>query len=121
MSMRTTCHEALSARGPPAQASHVRLGRRFVDEDETAGGELTLLGPPLPSSFGDIGPALLGGMERLFLYVSPRATSAWCTAGTVQAIDSFSLIWAKVRSGWAATSANSPSRYSGRILAFLPE
>ena len=79
-----------------------------------------MLRPPSPSCFGDIGPALLGGMERLF-YVSPMATSAWCTAGTVQVIDSFSLIWAKVRSGWAATSANSPSRYSGRILAFLPE
>ena len=119
--MRTAGHQALAARGPPAQPGHVGLGRRLVDEDEPAGGELPLLGPPQPSSLGDIGPSLLGGVERLFLYVSPRATSAWCTAGTVQGIDSFSLICAKVRSGCAATNAKSPSRYSGRILAFLPE
>ncbi len=110
----------MSAWGPPAQASHVRLGHGLVDEDETAGGELTLPCPPLLSSFGDIGSALLGGIERLF-YVSPRETSAWRTAGIVLVIASFSLIWAKVRPGWAATRAKSPARYSGTILAFRPE
>jgi len=74
--VRTAHHEALAARGPPAQAGHVRLGRRFIDEDEPGGRDLALPGLPLPPRFGDIGSVLLGGVERLFLYVSPRAMSA---------------------------------------------
>ena len=76
VAMGTARHEALAARRPPPQAGHVRLGRRFVEEDEPAGRELALPGLPLPPRGGPIGPALFGGVERLFLYVSPRAMSA---------------------------------------------
>jgi hypothetical protein len=59
----------------PAQPCHVRLGRRFIEEDE-AGGIETFLDPaPDPAGAGDIGPGLLGSAERLFLYVSPMSAS----------------------------------------------
>jgi hypothetical protein len=76
MTMRTTRHETLTSRGSPAQAGHVRFGRRFVEEDESTGGKLALTGLPLATFFDHIRPTLLGRVERLFLYVSPKAMSA---------------------------------------------
>ena len=76
MAMGTTRHEALPPRGPPAQAGHVCFGRRFVEKDQATDGKLALRGLPLPPGFGDIGPILFGRVERLFLYVSPKAISA---------------------------------------------
>jgi hypothetical protein len=76
MAMGAARHQALPSRRPPTQAGHVGLGRRFVDEDEPAGGELTLPRSPLLPRDRDIGPVLFGCMESLFLYVSPKASRA---------------------------------------------
>ena len=76
MAMWTARPEPLPARGSPVEPRHVRFGGRLVDEDESTRRELALPGLPLVPRFGDIGPALFGGVERLFLYVSPRATRA---------------------------------------------
>jgi hypothetical protein len=76
MAVGTTRNEPLTARSPTAQAGHVRFGRRFVEEDEPVGRKLTLPGAPLLPRGRHIGPTLFGCMERLFLYVSPKAARA---------------------------------------------
>jgi hypothetical protein len=76
MAMWTARHEPLPAWSPPAEPRHVCFGGRLVDDDESTGCKLALPGLPLAPRFGDIGPRLFGGVERLFLYVSPSATRA---------------------------------------------
>ena len=60
----------------PAHTRHVRLGRRLVEEGKTRGVEARLAAFPEASFFGDIGAALLAGVERLFLYASPMRMRA---------------------------------------------
>lgn len=57
------------------QTRHVRLGRRFVEEDEAGGIEAFLGLAPDAASAGDIGPGLFCGAESLFLYDSPMSAS----------------------------------------------
>ena len=76
MAMGATRHETLPSRGPPAQPGHVCFGRRLVEEDQSTDGKLALRDLPLPPGFRDIRPILFGRVERLFLYVSPKAISA---------------------------------------------
>jgi hypothetical protein len=58
-----------------AQTRHVRLGRRLVDKDQPGRVERALAAFPAAPGLGDVGTALLGRMERLFLYVSPSLRS----------------------------------------------
>jgi len=76
MAVGTTGDESLSARSAATQACHVRLGGRLVDEDEPVRLEAALLPPPVLAGLRDVGAVLLGGMERLFLKVSPIAARA---------------------------------------------
>jgi hypothetical protein len=58
-----------------AQSRHVRFGRRLVEKDESGGYEPFLDLAPGPAGAGDVRSGLLGGAERLFLYVRPMSTS----------------------------------------------
>jgi len=69
-------HQTLTARRTTAQAGQGGLGGRLVDEDKPGRGEASLLLLPFLPGPRDVGAALLGGMQRLFLKVSPMATSA---------------------------------------------
>jgi hypothetical protein len=67
--------KAVPAHRASPQPGHVRFCRRFVEEDESVGGEATLPASPDPASPGDIGAGLFVGAERLFLYVMPMSES----------------------------------------------
>jgi hypothetical protein len=84
MSVRRMTDQAFALGGTAAQPCHVRLGRRLVDEDEPGRVERRLTAFPAPPGLGDIGPVLLGRMERLFLYVSPSLVSTQWMAPIVQ-------------------------------------
>ena len=57
-------------------AKSIEQVRRLVEEDELLGIQSTLPADPLAARLDDVGAALLGGAERLFLYVSPSAAKA---------------------------------------------
>ena len=75
MTVRSVTDQPLAFGRAAAQARHIGLGRRLVDEDEPGRVERSLAAFPAPAGLGDIGPVLLGRMERLFLYVSPSLVS----------------------------------------------
>jgi hypothetical protein len=52
---------------------HIGLDPSLVDEDEMLGVQVRLVFAPDRPRDRDIGPVLLGGVERLFLCVSPMA------------------------------------------------
>src|SRR3712207_1712701 len=58
---------------------HVRLGPGLIEEEQPPHIQLGLPGDPLPPGFGDIGAALLGRPERLFLRVSLSCLSVFQT------------------------------------------
>ncbi len=58
-----------------AQSRHVRLGRRFVEEDEAGGNETSLDLAPDPAGAGNVRAGLFCGTERLFLYVMPMSAN----------------------------------------------
>jgi hypothetical protein len=72
--------KAFAPGAAPAQPRHVRLGRRFVEEDETRGLETFLDLAPDAAGAGDVRPGLLGGAQRLFLYVRPMPANTWWMA-----------------------------------------
>lgn len=76
MSMGTGKAQASAFGTAPAQTRHIRLGCRLIEEDKTRGVEARLATFPEASFFGDIGAALLAGVERLFLYASPMRMRA---------------------------------------------
>jgi hypothetical protein len=59
--------QTLPARRAATQPGHIGLGRRLVDEDRSRRIESALATLPAASFLRDIGPVLLGRMERLFL------------------------------------------------------
>jgi hypothetical protein len=67
--------QALAAGRPPAQAGQIGFGARLIEEDEPRRVETPLAAPPRPPRFLEVGPVLLTGPERLFLYASPIAWS----------------------------------------------
>jgi hypothetical protein len=64
---------------------------------------------------------LFGGMERLFLYVSPSLLTTQWMAATVQSKPSRSFISTKVTSGSLATSAFSAAPCRGISFALRPQ
>ena len=76
MAVGATGDQTLTTRRTTAQAGHIRLGGRLVDEDKPGRGEASLFLLPLLPGLCDVGAALLGGMQRLFLKVSPMETNA---------------------------------------------
>jgi hypothetical protein len=76
MPMRRTGMNTRSAQGTPPETGHVGLGPRFIEKDQPCRVKAGLVPPPRPTRPRDVGPVLFAGAECLFLYVSPRATSA---------------------------------------------
>jgi hypothetical protein len=74
MAMRLAGLNPLAPWGATAEPRHVRFGTRFVEEDQPGRIPAGLLPLPTPTRATDVGPVLLAGMERLFLYVSPIRT-----------------------------------------------
>lgn len=66
MPMRRVPAQALPSRSPAVGADHVGLGPGFVDEDETARINLSLMPFPACPSARDVGPVLLGWQQRFF-------------------------------------------------------
>lgn len=56
-----------SRTGAAKQPRHVGLGPGFVDEDQLRRIKPGLAHTPCDAGFGDVGPILLGGVDRLFL------------------------------------------------------
>lgn len=67
-----TCSTKAAAIG----AAHVRLGPRFVEENDAVRIELQLFGEPLSTSFGNIFATLFGRQTRLFFRVRRSARQA---------------------------------------------
>ena len=67
--------EALPTPGTAPQASHVGLGPAFIEEDKPPRFDATLLAFPASARLAEVFAILLGGPERLFLYVSPMSAS----------------------------------------------
>ena len=58
--------KAFTNRRAAVMADHLRRHRRLVDENETRGLQLRLLGFELGAGRRDIRPILLGGVQRFF-------------------------------------------------------
>ena len=65
----------LAALGSPAQSGHIGLGTGLIQKNQPGRVERRLLPPPVPARPDNVGPVLLAGAERLFLYVSPIFSS----------------------------------------------
>ena len=74
--MRTAGEQTLATGRTAPQPGHIGLGRRLVDEDEPRRIQPALPADPPAPSPDDVGPALLSGTERLFLYVRSIDSSA---------------------------------------------
>jgi hypothetical protein len=103
------------------QARHVRFGGRLVDEDKPGRVEPALAPLPATPRLGDVGPVLLGRMERLFLYVSPSLDNTQWIAPTVQSNPSRCLISSKVTSGSCSTSSRILLPCSGYSRSLRPQ
>jgi hypothetical protein len=113
--------QSLPARGTAAQTRHIRLGRRFVEEDKPGRVDPSLTALPAPAGPRDIRPVLFRRMERLFLYVrSMRANTQWI-APIVQFSPRRCLISASVRSGSCATTFLSAAPCLGSSFALRPQ
>ncbi len=121
MPVRRMADQPFSLGRAAAQPCQVRLGGRFVDEDEPGRLERALAAFPAPSRLGDVGPVLLGRMERLFLYVSPSRHSTQWIAPIVQSKPSRCLISSKVTSGSRSTSRRMLLPCSGSSRALRPQ
>jgi hypothetical protein len=79
--------QARTAPGPATQACEVRLHRRFINENSTirqCGTGWPPMSEPIGALLPYLGPAALGGGQRLFLQVNPSrdrrlAIGEWCT------------------------------------------
>lgn len=113
--------QALALGRAPAQPRQVRLRRRLVEEDQAGWIEPALAAAPAPTGLGHVRPVLFGGMERLFLYVSPsRAKTQWI-APMVQSRPSRCLISSSVRSGTFATNCFIRAPCMGSSFALRPQ
>ena len=73
MAMRHGADRPLPARGSGVRPRHIGLDPGLVDEDEVLGVQAWLVLAPCRPRSRDVRPVLLGGMECLFLRVSPIA------------------------------------------------
>ena len=92
---------------PPAEASQVGLGPRFIQKDQLGRVPTGLPFPPEPTRPRHVGAVLLAGMKCLFLYVRPifpKTTLIACKEhfSSVAARNSF-----RVRSFFRASKARS--------------
>jgi hypothetical protein len=76
--------EAFPDRSASAEAGHIGFGPGFVDENQTSRRSRRLLAFPVLAFLSDIGPVLLGGMNRLFLKDRRNRESAMPTADSLQ-------------------------------------
>ena len=58
--------QALPPRGAAVGACHVGLGPGLIDEDEAGGIDARLMATPALTAACDVGPMLLGGVQRFF-------------------------------------------------------
>lgn len=65
----------MSTQGSAPEPGQVCLGAGLIQKDQPGRVEGRLLTPPLAARPGNVGPALLGGAQRLFLYVRPISPS----------------------------------------------
>ena len=84
MSVRRRVAGPFAPHGPPVEAGHLRRDTGLVEEDDP--GRIPGLGtlPPCFPLGGDVLAVLLGGPQRLFLYVSPMRRSVLSTVAMVQ-------------------------------------
>ena len=75
MSVWHGCDQALAARRPAAGPRHVGLDPGLIDEHQPPRAEAGLPVAPFAARLGDVRPGLLGGMQRLFLYVRSSLAS----------------------------------------------
>lgn len=71
MTVRGAGVDALAFECPSTEPGQVGLGPRFIQENQLGRVPARLLFAPAPTCPNDVGPVLLAGAERLFLYVSP--------------------------------------------------
>ena len=119
--MRCLANQSFASERTTAQTRHVRLGRRFVDEDEPGRVERALATFPSASGFGDVRPVLFCRVERLFLYVSPILVRTQWIAPIVQPSSNFCFISTSVTSGSFSTSLRMRSPCSGSSRALRPQ
>jgi hypothetical protein len=67
--MRHTGPQSLPATASTVVAEHVRVGPGLINEHQAIGVEVELALEPGPAPAQDVGPVLLGGVERLFMRV----------------------------------------------------
>jgi len=66
VSVRGEAAQALAALSPAAQGRHIGLDPGFIDEDQAAGVEVGLEGPPALLAARNVGAGLLKGEQRFF-------------------------------------------------------
>jgi len=66
VSVGNLSRQALTARSPPAQRPHIRLGPGFIDEDQPPRINAALEGLPPPALAGDAGMVLLARQHGFF-------------------------------------------------------
>ena len=71
VAVRDLGRQALPARPPAPQRSHVGLGPGLVDEDQASRIDAALIGPPLLAPAGYVRAVAFAGDQRLFLKLSP--------------------------------------------------
>ena len=77
VSVRRLIDQAFTTWGSPSKPGHVRLGPRFIDEDQSSGVRVLRPRAPLSPSSDDIRAVLLRRMDRFFLNESPIFFKAW--------------------------------------------
>jgi hypothetical protein len=115
MAMRHGGNQALAAAATAAQPRHVRFGPGFIEEDQPFGSQVRLQFAPVSARLGNVCPGLLGGVQRLFLsvsprrasvfHISPRLTGMWCVSLS-HARNSFSVTSGCCRTCAAIASCN---------------
>src|SRR5580704_8587243 len=105
--MRRFIDQTPATPGASTKPDHVGFGRCFVNEDEPSQLRLPPLSPPGLACPHDIGPILLGGVQRLFFNVRPSLPSVSqirvMLASTPCVSNSQTLSSASVVSGFEAT------------------
>jgi hypothetical protein len=66
MSPRDLADEPLAPSTSPVSADHLGVGAGFVNEHQLGGIKARLAGLPMLARLSDVGPVLLGGVQRFF-------------------------------------------------------
>jgi len=78
VAVRHAGDQALASGCPAVLPNHVGLDRGLVQEEQPAWGQAGLLLLPVRTRSRDVRTVLFGGMQRLFLCVSPSLASVPC-------------------------------------------